>query len=116
MIIERSNVDMISIDELKTLIEKIKEGLDETTSALISEDLLSIVSNYQLAIDELSKVKEELEKLKADNEELLKVNGRLFQKIGFEEDIKDESEDLKPENEEDEITIEEVIDEKGELI
>ena len=106
---------MLSIDELKVLIDKIKEGLDETQSALISEDLLSIISNYQLAIDELAKVNEELEKVKADNEELLKVNGRLFQKIGFEEDIKDESAELPSENEE-EITLEEVIDEKGEII
>ena len=107
---------MISIDELKVLIDKIKEGLDETQSALISEDLLSIISNYQLAMDELNKVNEEIGKLKADNEELLKVNGRLFQKIGFEEDIKDESEDLPSEESEEEITLEEVIDEKGELI
>lgn len=107
---------MLSIDELKVLIDKIKEGLDETTSALISEDLLSIVSTYQLALDEIAKKSEELEKLVADNEELLKVNGRLFQKIGFEEDIKDESEELKSENEEEEITLDEVIDEKGELI
>ena len=107
---------MISIDELKVLIDKIKEGLDETQSALISEDLLSIVSNYQLAIDELAKVSEELDKIKADNEELLKVNGRLFQKIGFDEDIKDESAELGSEEKEEEITLDEVIDEKGELI
>lgn len=107
---------MLSIDELKTLIDKIKEGLDETASALISEDLLSIVSTYQLALDEIAKKSEELEKLVSDNEELLKVNGRLFQKIGFEEDIKDESEELKSEGEEEEITLDEVIDEKGELI
>lgn len=106
---------MLSIDELKVLIDKIKEGLDETQSALISEDLLSIISNYQLAIDELTKVNEELGKVKADNEELLKVNGRLFQKIGFEEDIKDESAEL-PSEPEEEITVEEVIDEKGDLI
>ena len=106
---------MISIEDLKVLIDKIKEGLDETQSALISEDLLSIISNYQLAIDEISKVNEELGKLKADNEELLKVNGRLFQKIGFEEDIKDESAELPSEGEE-EITVEEVINEKGEMI
>ena len=107
---------MYSIDELKVLIDKIKEGLDETQSALISEDLLSIISNYQLALDEIAKVNEELSKLKTDNEELLKVNGRLFQKIGFEEDIKDESAELPSEENEEEITLEEVIDEKGELI
>lgn len=106
---------MLSIDELKVLIDKIKEGLDETQSALISEDLLSIISNYQLAIDELASTKEELEKKKGEIEELLKVNGRLFQKIGFEEDVKDESAELPSESEE-EITVEEVIDEKGEII
>ncbi|MBR2652481.1 hypothetical protein IKD56_04010 [bacterium] len=108
---------MLSIDELKALIDKIKEGMDETQSALISEDLLSIVSNYQLASDRIKEVEEELEKLKEDNEELLKVNGRLFQKIGFEEDIKDESAELpSEESEEEEITVEDVIDEKGDLI
>lgn len=106
---------MYSIDELKSLIDKIKEGLDETTSALISEDLLSIISNYQLALDKIAEVTEELDKVKVDNEELLKVNGRLFQKIGFEEDIKDESAEL-PSEENEEITLEEVIDEKGDLI
>lgn len=106
---------MYSIDELKVLIDKIKEGLDETTSALISEDLLSIISNYQLALDKIAEVTEELDKVKVDNEELLKVNGRLFQKIGFEEDIKDESAEL-PSEENEEITLEEVIDEKGDLI
>lgn len=107
---------MLSIEELKALIDKIKEGMDETQSALISEDLLSIVSNYQLASDRIKEVEEELDKLKADNEELLKVNGRLFQKIGFEEDIKDESAELPSEESEEEITVEDVIDEKGDLI
>lgn len=107
---------MANIDELKVLVDSIKEKLDETQSALLSEDLLSIVSNYQLLFDELSKVNEEISKLKADNEELLKVNGRLFQKIGFDEDIKDESAELEEGNAEEEMTVEEVIDEKGELI
>lgn len=106
---------MVNIDELKVLVDSIKEKLDETQGALVSEDLLSIVSNYQLLFDELSTIKEEVDKLKADNEELLKVNGRLFQKIGFDEDIKDESEELS-ENVEEEIAVEEVIDEKGEII
>lgn len=106
---------MANIDELKVLVDSIKEKLDETQGALVSEDLLSIVSNYQVLFDELSAIKEEVEKIKAENEELLKVNGRLFQKIGFDEDIKDESAEL-PSEEAEEISVEEVIDEKGEII
>ena len=52
-------------NELKALIDKIKEGMDETQSALISEDLLSIVSNYQLASDKIKEIEEELEKVMA---------------------------------------------------
>ena len=107
---------MANIEELKVLVDSIKEKLDESQSALLSEDLLSIVSNYQLLFDELTKVNEDIAKLKSENEELLKVNGRLFQKIGFDEDIKDESAELQESAEEEEITVEEVINEKGEII
>lgn len=107
---------MANIEELKVLVDSIKEKLDETQGALVSEDLLSVVSNYGLLFDELTSIKEEVDKLKAENEELLKVNGRLFQKIGFDEDIKDESAELNEGAKEEEITVEEVIDEKGEII
>lgn len=107
---------MANIDELKVLVDSIKEKLDESQGALISEDLLSLVSNYQVLFDELTSIKEEVEKVKAENEELLKVNGRLFQKIGFDEDIKDESAELDESAKEEEITVEEVINEKGEII
>lgn len=107
---------MANIDELKVLVDSIKEKLDESQGALVSEDLLSIVSNYQLLFDELAKINEDLTKLKTENEELLKVNGRLFQKIGFDEDIKDESAELEESAKEEEITVEEVINEKGEII
>lgn len=105
---------MLNKEEFEALINSIKDRLDETTSALISEDLLSIVSNYTLALDEISKNVEEIETLKSDKDELLKVNGRLFQKVGFD---KEEKEDAEPnDSQEEEITIDEIINEKGELI
>lgn len=104
---------MLNKEGFEALINSIKDRLDETTSALISEDLLSIVSNYTLALDEISKNVEEIGTLKADKDELLKVNGRLFQKVGFD---KEEKEDAKPDDSQEEITIDEIIDEKGELI
>lgn len=108
---------MLSKEDFEKLVNKIKEGLDETTSALISEDLLNVISNYNMAVDSIEETKAENDKLKADKDELLKVNGRLFQKIGF--DKEDAEEDDKKEEKEDdneEIKIEDVIDEKGEII
>ena len=54
-------------------------------------------------------------KLKDEKEELLKVNGKLYQQIGFEPDTTNERVDDSEENEE-KIDIEDVIDEKGDLI
>lgn len=105
---------MLSREEFETLIASIKEKLDETTAGLLAEDLLQVVSTYVNAIDTIAEMTESMDKLKADNDELLKVNGKLFQKIGFdkEEEVAEEvAEDV-----EEEIAIEEVIDEEGELI
>ena len=108
---------MLSKEDFEKLVNKIKEGLDETTCALISEDLLSVISNYNMAVDTVEETKTENEKLKADKDELLKVNGRLFQKIGFDkEDAEDDGKKEEKEDDKEEIKIEDVIDEKGEII
>lgn len=108
---------MLSKEDFEKLVNKIKDGLDETTSALISEDLLSVISNYNMAVDTVEETKTENEKLKADKDELLKVNGRLFQKIGFDkEDAEEDDKKEEKEDDKEEIKIEDVIDEKGEII
>ena len=106
---------MMSYEELETLVNEIKGKLDETTGALISEDLLNIVSNYKLGIDEVSRLNEEVETLKSEKDELLKVNGRLFQKVGFDKEEEEKEEETSGDVSE-ELTVEDVIDEKGELI
>lgn len=100
-------------EEFETLINSIKEKINETDSALISEDLLGIVSSYATLKDELEVLKEEKDKLESDKEELLKVNGKLFQKVGFE---KEEEKEEIPEVEDEEIKLEDIIDEKGDMI
>lgn len=105
---------MLTKEDFEKLINSIKEKLDETTQALLSEDLLGVLSSYNMAIDEVANLGDKISKLEVDKEDLLKVNGRLFQKIGF-----DKEEEKKEEEKEDngeELKIEDVIDEKGELI
>lgn len=104
---------MLKKEEYETLINKIKGNIDDTQGALISEDLLSVVSNYNSALDEIDKINKENETLKKDKDELLKVNGKLFQKIGFE---KEEEKPTLPQEEQPEIKIEDIINDKGELI
>ena len=106
---------MLTKEEFETLINSIKEKLDETTQALISDDLVGVLSSYGNALDEIASLGEKITGLETDKEELLKVNGRLFQKVGF--DKEEEPEGEKFEDVEDEkLEIEDVIDEKGELI
>ena len=106
---------MISKEEFEKLINNLRDKLDETTVALVSEEILATLSAYNNGFDEYEKSIEEVEKLKSEKEELLKVNGKLYQKIGFDREEKEDNiEDN--ENEEEEIKIEDVIDEKGDLI
>lgn len=105
---------MISKEEFEKLINNLRDKLDETTVALVSEEILATISAYNNGFDEYTKSVEEVEKLKGEKEELLKVNGKLYQRIGFDREEKEDNiEDIK---DEEEIKIEDVIDEKGELI
>lgn len=103
---------MFTREELETYISDMRSQLDENTSALLSENFLSIIANYGNALDRIVELETENTNLKNTNDELLKVNGKLFQKIGFEKEEIEEKTEETPE----EIKIEDVVNEKGELI
>lgn len=106
---------MISKEDFNTLIENLRSKLDETTLALVSEEVLATLSAFNNGYDEYDSMKAEVDKLKNEKEELLKVNGKLYQKIGFDkEEEKEEKEDKKDDIET--IDVEDIIDEKGDLI
>lgn len=105
---------MISKEEFEKLINNLRDKLDETTGALVSEEILATISAYNNGFDEYEKSVEEVEKLKGEKEELLKVNGKLYQRIGF--DKEEEKEDITDSTDEEKIDVEDVIDEKGEII
>lgn len=104
---------MMTKEEFESVINAIKDGLDETASALISEDLLKIVASYSNALNDIEEKRVKIEELSKTNEDLLKVNGRLFQEIGFDKK-EEEIEEVKEEVED--VSVEDIIDEKGDLI
>lgn len=101
-------------EEFEKLVNELRSKLDETSSALVSEESLAIISAFNTVVDDMDAIAVENEKLKSDKEELLKVNGKLYQKIGFTDDKEEKEEEIDDSGEE--IKIEEVIDEKGDLI
>lgn len=104
----------MSKEEFENAINSLKEKLDETTQAMVSEELIALMGAYNSLVDEKAEVEEEKAKLEGEKEELLKVNGKLFQKVGF--DKEDDEEEKVEEVEEEKINVEDVIDEKGDII
>lgn len=106
---------MLTKEDFEKIITDTRDKLDEKSQALISEDMLGIMGNYNSLLTTLNDREEELKKVKNENDELLKVNGRLFQKIGFHEE---EKKDPLPINVEvvEKIGIDNLINEKGEMI
>ena len=107
---------MLNKEEFEALINSIKEKLGEETSALLAEDLLNILSNYVTALDKLEEDAGLIESLNKDKDELLKVNGKLFQKVGFDKEEEEKGEDGEEFEEAEPMEIDEVIDEEGELL
>ncbi len=106
---------MLTKEDFEKIITDTRDKLDEKSQALISEDMLGIMGNYNSLLTTLNDREEEIKKLKNDNDELLKVNGRLFQKVGFEKEEKKETLPFKEETVE-KIGIDNLINEKGDLI
>lgn len=106
---------MISKEDFEKLIDNLRDKLDDTTFALVSEEILATKSAYNNGYDEYEKIVNDMEKLKSEKDELLKVNGKLYQKIGFdkEDTIEEKNDGIEDRKE---IKIEDVIDEKGDLI
>lgn len=107
---------MLKYDEFETLVNSIRDGLDEVSRANASENFITVLSNYKMALDDIESKLSEIEKLASEKEELLLVNGKLYQKVGM--DLIDEANDdsSNDTNDEEVISIEEIIDEKGDFI
>lgn len=104
---------MMNKEEFEGVVNNIKNNFDETSGALVSEDLLRILGSYNNALTEIENKDTKIAELTKSNDDLLKVNGKLFQEIGF-----DKKEEQKEENKEEftDVSIEDIINEKGELI
>lgn len=101
-------------EEVEKIIEALKGKLDETTNALVSDELVSILGAVSGIDEKIAELNDTIETLKSEKEEILKVNGKLYQKIGFDEPAEETPEEIA--EEEVEEKIEDIIDEKGNIL
>ena len=108
---------MLTKEDFENMINDTRDKLDKQSQALISEDMIGIMGNVTSLLETIESQKEDITKLKHDNDELLKVNGKLFQKVGFEKEKEEEK--INPFGSEEKVkklTINDLINEKGEMI
>lgn len=109
------------MDSFNKQIDVIKEKLGEENSALISDELLSLMTEHKTAEDNLVQRDEEIVTLKAEKENLVSANSKLFQRIGFENNLgtstfQSPSNGQVNEQTENIIEIGDLINEKGEFL
>lgn len=100
-------------EEFNSVVESIRGKLDESTKASTSEDFLGVMSTVGNLIDTIDNMTSEVSNLKNERDELLKVNGRLFQKIGYDKPTQNENVEEEKTNE---ISIDDIINSKGDFI
>ena len=105
---------MMSREDLEKVVNNIKSSIDETQSALISDDLVQIITAYDSLIADNDKKDSTINQLRDDKDNLIKVNGKLFQQVGIRDSEKSKPEEFPKEDEV--IDISDIINSKGELI
>lgn len=98
-------------EKINNLINSIKSKIGEESSALISDDLASLISSNATVVESIKNKDKEIGNLKNQNHNLVLANGNLLQQVSFVPK-KDEKEDEK-EEENKKITFDDIFDEKG---
>lgn len=98
-------------EDITKLTQKIQEKIGQENSALISEELATLISDTTNVNSQMEKQLTEIETLKSDKEKLLDVNSKLFLQVsqGYDESLIEDkkAEEKKP------FSFKSCFDEKG---
>lgn len=70
-------------EEFDNLTNQMQEKLGAENSALISDDLGTLITDYNKMLEDITKRDEQIEKLQKDKENLISVNGNLLQQVSM---------------------------------
>ena len=106
------------MDNFNKTIDHIKEKVGEENSALISDELISLMTEHKSLEEQNSEKAEQIETLKSEKNDLVNANAKLFRRLGFEDEQETtfSTPDNKEQKESEEIKIGDIINAKGEII
>lgn len=107
------------MDKFEETISSIKEKVGEENSALISDDIITLMTEHKSLTEQNEANVKEIETLKSDKNDLLGVNAKLFQRLGFEDNEKmtfSGQNKTQQNDEPEEIKIGDIINVKGDII
>lgn len=106
------------MDKFNETIDHIKEKVGKENSALISDELISLMTEHKSLTEQDSEKAKQIETLKSEKDDLVNANAKLFRRLGFEE--KEEATFTQNTTEQqprvEEIKIGDIINEKGDII
>lgn len=107
------------MDNFNKTIDAIKEKVGEEDSALISDELLSLMTEHKALTEQNEERGKAIESLKTEKEELVSTNAKLFRRIGFEDNEPmtfGTQQNNTNEKEDEEIKIGDIINDNGDII
>ena len=103
-------------EDFDKIFDEIRVVIGDESSALISDKILDIMTGIEAIIIASEDLTKNVSELDEKNKNLIKANADLFSKVGKSEVKKTESEIETDEDEDEEIKLEDIINEKGEVI
>lgn len=107
------------MDDFNKTIDHIKEKVGEENSALISDELISLMTEHKSLTEQNNEKAEQIKTLKSEKDDLVNANAKLFRRLGFEDEQKTTfttTDNSAPNNESEEINIGDIINDNGDLI
>lgn len=106
------------MDKFNETIDHIKEKVGEENSALISDELISLMTEHKCLTEQDNDKAKQIETLKSEKDDLVNANAKLFRRLGFEDEQKTSftTPDNTTQESVEEIKLGDIINQKGELI
>lgn len=106
------------MDKFNETINHIKEKVGEENSALISDELIALMTEHKTLTEQNEENNKKIETLKSEKDDLVSANSKLFRRLGFEDEQKttyinsqtQQNEEVK------EIKIGDIINDKGDIL